>query len=370
MVRGLIKRMLPRAVKDWLLAAYARCQRGALWLFSRHGRLASLYYLLFSRRFDRQHQAVLTGRLRYLQGGGMQQDSHTLLRRNIHRIEKGLIMQPRKAVFAADYIAETVAAFAEAQANHGHDEDELKWATDVLGRYFEAIDPSSQAAQFKPVYLAAISDAPSAPLEQSSVPYRFADKRVAKIAPEQFMDLCVQRRSVRWYQQKPVPREMLERAVSMATFAPSACNRQPYRFTIADDLAMARKLVAFAPGTKGFADNVPCTIVISADLANYPGERDRNLVYIDASLAAMQLMLALETLGLSSCPINWPDLEHTERKMADFLNLEVNVRPIMLMAVGYACDEGQIPFSQKKSPGQLIDYLGPGNSGPDNRGGS
>ena len=107
-------------------------------------------------------------------------------------------------------------------------------------------------------------------------------------------------------------------------------------------------------GTKGFSQNVPCTIVVSADLACYPTERDRHLIYIDSALASMQLMLALETLGLSSCPINWPDIEPLERKMSKYLNLPLSIRPVMLMAVGYALEDGKIPFSQKKSPTQLI----------------
>jgi nitroreductase len=110
-------------------------------------------------------------------------------------------------------------------------------------------------------------------------------------------------------------------------------------------------------GTKGFADNVPCTIVVSGDLSYYPTERDRHLIYIDSALAGMQLMLALETLGLSSCPINWPDLEDKEIKISNLLNLPQTIRPTMLIAVGYGANEGKIPYSQKKSANQLINYI-------------
>jgi nitroreductase len=68
----------------------------------------------------------------------------------------------------------------------------------------------------------------------------------------------------------------------------------------------------------------------------------------------MQLMLSLETLGLSSCPINWPDIENNERKLANLLNLNIYERPVMLMAVGYAHPEGGIPYSQKKGVSVLV----------------
>ena len=95
-------------------------------------------------------------------------------------------------------------------------------------------------------------------------------------------------------------------------------------------------------------------MVVVGDLSAYPYERDRHLIYVDASLASMQLMLALETLGLSSCPINWPDIEVMERGMAEVLDLSFHERPIMLISVGYPDPRGNIPFSQKKSSDSMI----------------
>lgn len=284
----------------------------------------------------------------------MKGDSNTLLRRNIHRIEKGLIMRPRKAVFALDYIAETVSGFVRACENPGHNVAELHWASDVLSQYFSVVDSEALAPELKPLFERFSAELDS---DGSNTPYAFADKVDAQISPQQFMALCRQRRSVRWYEDRAVPAELLEQAVAMATLAPSACNRQPYRFIVSQDKLTAQQLLRVPAGTKGFGDNVPCCIVVVADMANYPTERDRHLVYIDSSLAAMQLMLACETLGLSTCPINFPDIEARERQLAELLALPVNVRPVMMMAVGYADKSGQIPYSQKKTPAQLVQYV-------------
>ena len=71
-------------------------------------------------------------------------------------------------------------------------------------------------------------------------------------------------------------------------------------------------------------------------------------VLMNQGLATMQFMLALETLGLSSCPINWPDVEALERQMEVELNLERFQRPIMLLAIGYADPNGGVAYSVKK----------------------
>jgi nitroreductase len=76
----------------------------------------------------------------------------------------------------------------------------------------------------------------------------------------------------------------------------------------------------------------------------------------------MGFILALETLGLSSTCINWPDFFPLETKMQKSLGLGVDDRPIMLIAVGYPDPKGKIPYSQKKSLEGLRSYnnLGPG----------
>ena len=352
MLVKLLKSLLPRKVKDFILAVLDAMSIFALKVFSSHPWLANIYYL-FSQKFAREHQAVLKGRLAFRYQQGLQGSSHTLLRRNIHRIEKGLIMRPRKPIFALDYIEQTVEAFAAAINNDKHSCDELCWACDVLAAYFKACEYEAEnwlalKAQFKQLS-ERVTEA-----EGNDVPYDFASKVDAKLSIEQFETLCVQRRSVRWFKEQSVDMHLIEQAVKCAALAPSACNRQPFSFYVANEPKLAKELVSIPMGTKGFSQNVPCTIVVSADLACYPTERDRHLIYIDSALASMQLMLALETLGLSSCPINWPDIEPLERKMAKCLDLPVSVRPVMLIAVGYALEEGKIPFSQKKSPAQLI----------------
>ena len=97
-------------------------------------------------------------------------------------------------------------------------------------------------------------------------------------------------------------------------------------------------------------------IVIVGELDAYEYDRDRHLIYIDGSLAAMTFMLALETVGLSSCPINWSGVEEKEVLMDEALNLKTTERPVMLISVGYAKDEGKIPFSHKKGLREIRKY--------------
>lgn len=362
-MKRILKRVLPRQliqlIKDWKVSL----DQKLIVLFANNGILASMYYLFFSRQFDREHKSVLAGRLAYQ--ASLQEIGQTsiLLRRNIHRLEKGLIMRPRRPVFAQDYIAETVTNFALCTQSKVLCGEELKWATDVIKRYFRAVhdtDIIGKAREEFETVLASHDRSSEAKSNADRVaegeysPYPYTSVPESSIDYQQLHTLFQRRRSVRWYDEKDVELDKIHKAIAAASLAPSACNRQPYRFHVEINPDLATKIAKCAMGTAGFAENLQAIIVVLGDLSAYPKERDRHVIYIDAGLASMQLMLSLETLGLSSCPINWPDIENNERKLANLLNLNIYERPVMLMAVGYAHPEGGIPYSQKKGVSVLV----------------
>jgi nitroreductase len=342
--------MLKRLIRD--LAD--RLDRSLLPLTSSSGLLASAHYLLLSRQFRREHRAVLAGRLAYARALQAPLKSSPLLRRNIHRLEKGLVMQPRQPVFAEDYIEETVAELARLRATGGPDPVEDQWAADVLAEYFQAVTDTPPIARARSRFSSLtprwVGERPT----PRSVPRPRAEGERSAASYEDFLALCRQRRSVRWFEQREVPRELVFRALDAAAQAPSACNRQPFLFRYFDRPEEAHRIASIAMGTTGYAQNVPALVVLLGDLSCYPEERDRHVPYIDASLAAMQFMLALETLGLASCPINWPDIEYREREMAATLGLPWHIRPVMLIGVGYPDPQGGVPFSAKKPSQSLL----------------
>ncbi len=330
-----------------------RFDRLTLPVTSSSGLLASVQYLFLSRRFRREHRAVLAGRLAYERGLGAPLASSPLLRRNIHRLEKGLVMRPRQSVFAEDYIEETVAELARLGLTGGLDPIEEKWASDVLADYFRVVRDTTPIARARSRF-AALPRTKGAETGPASVPRPREQGVQSSVAHDEFLALCRQRRSVRWFEQRAVPRDLVRKAMDAAAQAPSACNRQPFLFRYFDCPEDAQRIAGLAMGTTGYAQNVPALVVLLGDLSCYPEERDRHVPYIDASLAAMQFMLALETLGLASCPINWPDIEYREREMAAALELPWHLRPVMLIALGYPDPRGGVPFSAKKPSSSLL----------------
>lgn len=322
---------------------------------SRSHMLTDFYYGM-SSSFSNEHRAVLKGRMAYESSLKDIGDSCALLRRNTHRLEKGLIMRPRRSIFAEGFIKETVDCYKAAVRSNSLAETEKKWATDVLDEYFKIIGSSNVIDKAEKAYSEIRKQVPDSIDLEAAFPSRNASYKpyAYKYLPELSVSyddlkrLFIRRRSVRWYQEKRVSFELIQQAVSIASFAPSACNRQPYRFLFCNEKDNAVAIAKCAGGTRGYAENLQAIIAIVGDLSAYPYERDRHLIYIDGSLAAMQLMLALETLGLSTCSINWPEVDSSERRIRKILTLKEHERIVMLLAVGYADIDGGIPYSQKK----------------------
>jgi nitroreductase len=369
-IKGILHRLLPTQAYDLLRSARMNLDQSptgaklklaeayTLEVVAKSGVLSGLYYA-GSRAYDREHRGTLTAKARYLRDVFAHEGSIFVLRRNVHKIEKALIMKPRRPIFAIGYLRETVDSFEDCavrlQSGRLQDTDTMSWARQVLGVYFQSITGSHPVIDAcKIIYERALNHFALSSSDKERVPF----VRPACEIPtyDQLFQLALHRRSVRWFDGKPVPRELIDKAVLLAGLSPSACNRQPFRFAIFDEPALVQKIGAIPKGTPGWVHNIPCFVVIVGTLEAFDREKDRHIPYIDGSLAAMSLCFALETLGISTCCVNWPDLADTEARMTKALGLKPFERPVMCLAVGYPDAKEKVPYSQKLPLNQLRSY--------------
>ena len=328
--------------------------------------MASAYYSLLSRQFQREERAVLSGLAKYKADLKEDDANVFLMRRNVHRLEKGLTMRPRRSVFGRDYILETVNVYrkivAEPSRSMETTGDSLNWAFDVLTAYFRAsaVDPVVDHA--REVFRSCMPPDGSCAGGGRRVPYkRILDEHPVEY--DQLKKLAIKRRSVRWFEQRTVPRDLLDKAFTVAGLSPSACNRQPFRFLVFDDPETVAEVASLPGGTSGFKHNIPVMVVVLGTLDAFYDEKDRHVPYIDVSLAAMSFALALETLGLGSCIFNWPDVERHEIRAEKVLGLKPYERPVFFMGVGYPEPEATVAYSQKRPLEVIREYNRPISKG-------
>lgn len=314
----------------------------------RAGRIVgSRIKFLVVNAFADEGRAVLAGNERHFRE---EQDkkSRMFLRRSVHRIEKGLVSKPRKPSFAGDYIQDAVGTYENLVHGDTNDVGELNWAKDVLFRFFDATaasdDPRVLAARetWEAVILFDKNESALSPFPQSILQ---DNGRLL----ESLDTVASHRRSIRWFNDREVPRDVIDRAIGVGLTAPSACNRQSFRIAVVTDPDLRAKVARIPMGTAGFAHQIPAIAVIVGQHRGYEHYRDRHAIYVDGGLFSTGFILALEAAGLNTCCINWPELPEKERELRNHISLETDERPIMFIAIGYGIDGQLVPRSHKRS---------------------
>ena len=270
-------------------------------------------------------------------------------RRNIHRLEKGLSYAELKSVFAEDYINQTVQYLIEGEKSNSFDLGSIGWGKAVLNEYFSKVSHTNKVTKaFKLFETATLNNG----FPKNEIPYLESARPKTEITYEQLMQMAVRRRSVRHFEGKIVNEEIIKKAYEIAKMSPSACNRQSFQYYFYNEPTVVKKLSQIPGGVAGY--EIPAVIVLVGNYNGYFDERDINAPIIDASLSAMSFLFALETLGLGSVCINWPNLPDREKKIRKVLNLEKYEFVIMMIGVGYPDSNGKIPFSQKRSSDEVV----------------
>ena len=361
-MKRLIKKILTESVIRSIRASQSKVLSIMYQKIYRIGVLRYLYGVVhFS--YATESMLFLAGRAKFSENN-VNRESAGTLRRNIHRLEKGLIMKPRKAKFGVMFIEETVDTYCKLSQGRKISCGELLWATDVLDEYFRVITLDESLTALKERYIqkrdgiSAVRNDEVLRLNANRyLPYTSEQRITNDLSIARLESLFGARRSVRWFEEKTVPRDLLCNATRLASLAPSACNRQPYVFKIITDPQLAAQVAECADGTSGFAQNIPSIAIVTGNQSYYGSPRDRHVVYIDASLAIMQFLLALECQGLSSCCINWADVRENEAQLRKIVSLESYEVVVMLIAIGYADSNGGIPYSKKKSHEELLEFV-------------
>ena len=169
-----------------------------------------------------------------------------------------------------------------------------------------------------------------------------------------FMQIARSRQSCRAYDEaRPVESEKIQAMLEAARLAPSACNGQPYHFTVCR--GEAAKEVAKATvglGLNKFAAQAPVLIVVSeqpyvksaAMGAKLKGNDYRSM---DIGIAVAYLTAEAAVQGLGTCILGWLD----DEKIRKICALDQPVR--LVITVGYPKDE-TIRMKKRKELSDLV----------------
>lgn len=174
-----------------------------------------------------------------------------------------------------------------------------------------------------------------------------------------FLEIARMRQSCRAYdEEKAVEPEKLDAVLEAARLAPSACNGQPYHFTVCrGETAKAVAKATTGLGMNKFALQAPVCIVVSERpyvKSAAMGARVKNNDYrsIDIGIAVAYLTAEATAQGLSTCILGWLD----DEKIRNLCGLDQPVR--LVVTLGYAQESDKLREKKRKDRSELVTELG------------
>jgi len=190
------------------------------------------------------------------------------------------------------------------------------------------------------------------------------------------------RRSIRRFKPDPVPEAVLRRILETATYAPSAHNKQPWRFVVltsaetqsklakaitdkfrrdmAADNAAEADIQARSERTLRRADEAPVIVVLCRDVSQVNEQPDATRQQAEATmgvqsvaLAGLQLLLAAHAEGLGGTWICWPLFAPDETRRA--LDLPSEWEPQGMVFLGYPDETPAIP--EKRAAREIARFM-------------
>lgn len=155
-----------------------------------------------------------------------------------------------------------------------------------------------------------------------------------------FLELVKSRQSDRFYIEKSVETEKIERIIEAARLAPSACNAQPWKFIVVTDtekrMTIADATASTILSMNHFAKQAPVQIVVIEEDSNFTSNlggflKNKHYPHVDLGIAAAHITLAATDEGLGSCILGWCN----EKKVRKTLDIPSGKKVMLIILLGY-----------------------------------
>ena len=156
------------------------------------------------------------------------------------------------------------------------------------------------------------------------------------------MEAIKSRYSVRKYKEKTVEKEKLNKILEAGRLAPSAGNRQEWRYVVVTDKQKIQRLMVAAKNQR-FVGKAPVIIAACAETDNHVMACGQLCYPIDVAISVDHITLAAVEEGLGTC---WVGAFY-EDQVKDILDIPEKIRVVQLLTLGYPDDS---PKSKRRIP--------------------
>jgi nitroreductase len=158
------------------------------------------------------------------------------------------------------------------------------------------------------------------------------------------IESILSRKSIRKYEKKEIPKEVLNQIFEAGRNAPSAANKQPIHFIVLRDHELKKQLTTIF---SRFLKDSPVVIVGCADVKSLLTGR---WAVVDTTIAMQNMVIAAWSLGIGSCWIG----AFNEKKVKETLKIPDRWKVVALITLGYPAKQPK--QREKKSLEKMFSY--------------
>ncbi|MDC6362084.1 MULTISPECIES: nitroreductase family protein [Flavobacteriaceae] len=165
------------------------------------------------------------------------------------------------------------------------------------------------------------------------------------------------RKSIRSFTSEKITQETIEEVVSLASNAPSVCNRQPSKAYFINNKKLVNQVLDIQGGLTGFQNEINQILVVTVDRNYFYTIGERNQFYIDGGIYLLNVMYALHFKKIGCCPANWGKTYDVDKKAQRILKLKESEKIICVLAIGYIQDEIKYTLSKRRPLEEMLRVL-------------
>lgn len=172
-----------------------------------------------------------------------------------------------------------------------------------------------------------------------------------------FKDFSVSRKSVRNFSSQLVSDELIQKALKLATYAPSVCNRQPSKVYYIKNKSKIDQILEIQAGLEGFSKNIQQLLVVTSDVSYFYLIGERYQHYIDGGIFLMNLLYALHFYKIGACPANWAKEISDEKKIKKILPIQESEKVICIVAIGTPDSAFKTTLSKRREKQEILTII-------------
>lgn len=272
------------------------------------------------------------------------QNYEAYLTKQYHILEKGLALPNTRKNFGVEKI-KVLIKISEEYYNKFGTSELLNTIASALNAYlnyntkFELVNPDlyKSIVQF---------------IDKHNTNNNGGTKLISPINFPEYESFVKNRSSVRIFNDIEVSNELIFKAVEIAKFSPSVCNRQGWRVHLYNT-EDSQKLLKLQDGNNGFGQTINKLLIVTTDSKSFT-KHESNQIFIDGGLFSMNLLLALHSLEIGSCCLNLCVPYIKEKQIKKEAKIKESERLIMMIGVGHFNNNTKVAISHRKDNTDIL----------------